>query len=82
MTTEFVLERDKLESFLPLLGAEVTEKGYLRDVESEEIITTDEGDKLTIYEMGYLGHGSIKPVEDNFSAIVSHLSDRDIRDEE
>ena len=81
MSTELVIERDKLESFLPLLGAEVTEDGYIRDIESGEIITTDEDEKLTIDEIGYLGHGSIKPVEDDFSAIVSHLSNRDIRED-
>jgi hypothetical protein len=79
MPTELVVDRDKLESFLPILGAEVTEDGYIRDQESEMILTNDDGKKLTIDEIGYLGHGSIEPVEDDFSAIVSHLSNRDIR---
>lgn len=81
MSTELVVERDKLDSFLPALGAEVTEDGYIRDCESEEIITTEDGDEITIEELGYLGHGSIEPVEDNFSSIVSHLSDREIRED-
>lgn len=81
MPTELVIERDKLESFLPVLGAEVTESGYIRDLESGEIFTSDDGEKRTIDEIGYLGHGSIEPVEDNFSAIVSYLSDRNIREE-
>lgn len=79
MATELVVDRNKLDSFLPLLGAEVTEEGYIRDLESEEILTTNEGEELTIDEIGYLGHGSIEPVEDDFSAIVSHLSNRNIR---
>lgn len=81
MSTELVIERDKLESFLPALGAEVTESGHIRDLESGEILTSDDGEKWTIDEIGYLGHGSIEPVEDNFSAIVSYLSDRNIREE-
>jgi len=28
---ELVIDRDKLESFLPLLGAEVAEEEYIRD---------------------------------------------------
>ena len=81
MPSELVVERDKLESFLPLLGAEVTEEGYIRDAETNEIIETEGGKELAIDEIGYLGHGSIKPVEDDFSAIVAHLSDRDFREE-
>lgn len=82
MSTELVVGRDKLESFLPVLGAEVTEEGYIRDIESQEIRTNDAGKKLTIDEIGYLGHGSVEPVEDDFSAIVSYLSNRDIRDDD
>ena len=81
MPTELVIARDKLKSFLPILGTEVTEEGYLRDMESEKILENDAGDELTIDEIGYLGHGSVEPVEDNFSSIVSHLSDRDIRED-
>lgn len=81
MSSELVVGRDKLESFLPVLDAKVTEEGYIRDCNSGEILTTDDGKKLTIDEIGYLGHGSVEPVEDNFSAIVSHLSDRNIRED-
>lgn len=82
MSAELVADRDMLESFLPVLGAEVTSDGYIRDMESGEILTTNDGEKLTIDEIGYLKHGSIVPVKDDFSAIVAELSDRDIRDEE
>jgi len=81
MSTELIIARDKLESFLPVLGTEVTEEGNLRDIDSGEILTNDTGDELTVEEIGYLGHGSVEPVEDNFSSIVSHLSDRDIRED-
>ncbi|GAB3035437.1 hypothetical protein [Natronobiforma cellulositropha] len=81
MSTELVIDRNKLESFLPVLGVEVTEEGYIRDIESKEICTSSEGERLTIDEIGYLGHGSVEPVEDDFSAIVSHLSSRKIREE-
>jgi hypothetical protein len=81
MSGEFIIQRDKLESFLPVLGAEVTEDGYIRDIESGQIQTNDAGEELTIDNIGYIGHGSVEPVEDDFSAIVGYLSDRDIRDE-
>lgn len=79
MPAELVVDRDMLESFLPVLGAEVTDDEYIRDIESNEILTTNDGEKLTIDEIGYLKHGSIVPVEDDFSAIVSELSDCAIR---
>lgn len=82
MSTELAADRDMLESFLPVLGAEVTNDEYIRDIESGEILTTSDGEELTIDEIGYLKHGSVVPVEDDFSAIVSELSDRDIRSEE
>lgn len=77
MPPELVVEKGKLEALLPLLGAEVNEDGYIVDVDTGDIIPSPEGDELTIDEIGYLGHGSIEPVEDDFSAIVSYLRDQD-----
>ncbi|QSG06089.1 Uncharacterized protein HSR121_1754 [Halapricum desulfuricans] len=57
----------------------MTDDEYLQDMESGDILTTADGEKLTIDEIGYLRHGSVIPVEDDFSSIVSELSDRDIR---
>lgn len=82
MSSELVIDRDMLESFLPALGAEVTDDEYIRDIETGEILTTDEGEELPIDEIGYLRHGSIVPIEDDFSSIVSELSDREIRNDD
>lgn len=82
MSAELAIDRDMLESFLPVLGAEVTSDEYIRDRETGEILTTSDGEELTIDEIGYLKHGSIVPVEDDFSSIVSELSERDIRSDE
>lgn len=82
MSAELAIDRDMLESFLPVLGAEVTSDEYIRDRETGEILTTSDGEELTIDEIGYLKHGSIVPVEDDFSSIVSELSERDIRNDE
>ena len=82
MPTEFIISRSKLKSFLPLLGAEVTEEDYIRDIDSQEILTNSDDEPIRTDEIGYLGEGSIEPVEDDFSSIVAHLSDRNIRDEE
>lgn len=81
MSTELVVERDKLEAILPLFGAEVNEEGYIIDIETGDIISSVEGDNLTIDEIGYIGHGSIEPVKDDFDAIVDYLSDLDEDDE-
>lgn len=81
MSPELAVSRDKLDSFLTLLDTEVTEDNRLRDIESGRILTNDDGEELTVDEIGYLGHGSVEPVEDDFSSIVSHLSERDIRDD-
>lgn len=81
MSPELAIERNMLESFLPVLGAKVGEDEYIRDRETGEILTTSDGRELTVDEIGYLRHGSVVPVEDDFSAIVSELSDRDIRDQ-
>jgi hypothetical protein len=75
---ELTVSRTKLESFLPVLGLEVTEQEYIRDIETGEIITTEDGTELTIDELGYIGvNDNNEPVlvEDNFPEIVEHLSD-------
>lgn len=80
---EFIIDSDKLESFLPLIGAEVTEEGYIRDLKTGEICRSENGEKLTIDEVGYINHDDeegIVPVSDNFSDIVGSLSDREFRD--
>ncbi|MDL0122852.1 hypothetical protein PNP03_09095 [Halobacterium salinarum] len=82
MSTELTVDRDMLDSFLPVLGIRVTENEFLQDIESGEILTTDAGQKLTVDEIGYLKHGSVVPIEDDFSAIVSELSDREIPERE
>lgn len=80
MSAELTISRNRIESFLPMLGAEVTAEGYIRDVDSGELLTTEDGKELTIDEIGYLGSGDdgeIELVEDNFSSIVSYLSDHE-----
>lgn len=74
MSTELAIDPDSLEEFLPMLGKEV-EDGYIVDIETGEIATSPDGEKLTIDEVGYLAHGSVKPVRDDLSDIVSHLTD-------
>lgn len=81
MSNDLVVERDKLESILPLLGATINEDGYIVDSESGEVIPTREGEEITIDEIGYLGHGSIEPVKDDLPSIVSYLSDEKTRDD-
>ena len=70
-----------LDSFLPVLGIEVTDDEYLRDKETGEILTTSDDEELRVDEIGYIKHGSVVPVEDDFSAIVSEVSERNIRDD-
>lgn len=83
---EISVSPEKLESFLPLLGLELTEDGYIRDIETGDIKTTENGEKLTEDEIGFLGHDeeddNIVLVENDFPSIVNHLSDRDERSEE
>lgn len=64
----------------PLLGAEVTEDEQIVDSETGEVITSNNGEELTIDEIGYLGSGedgSIEPVRNDFPSIVNYLSDRE-----
>lgn len=83
--TELVVSEDRLESFLPLLGLEVTDDNRIRDIETGEIKTTEDGEELTTDEIGYLGHddeeGGVVLVEDDFPSIVDHLSDREFDEE-
>lgn len=77
------MDPNKLESFVPMLGLEVTPEGYIRDVETKEIQTTDDGTELTKDEIGYLGYSEdegVVLVRDDFSSIVSYMSENDIRD--
>jgi len=77
--TELTVARNKLESFLPVLGVEVTANEKLRDIESDTILTDDDGNELTIDEIGYIASddGDVKPVRDDFTEIINELSDRD-----
>lgn len=81
MSTEFIVAREKLEDFLPLLGTKVTEDGHLQDIDSGEILSDQNDEEITVDELGYVGYGSVEPVRDDFSEIVSHLSDREIPEE-
>lgn len=81
---ELIVSRDKLASFLPLLGAEVDNENYIRDIETQTRWETPDGKTLPIDEVGYLGVGDDGDkliIEDSFPAIVSYLSERDIREE-
>ncbi len=81
MSTELVVDPDKLDSLLPLLGAEVNSDGYIVDTETGAVIESPDGEKLTVDEIGYLGHGSVEPVPDDISSVVSYLSEEDIWDD-
>jgi len=78
MSTELVVESGKLEALLPLFGAAVNDEGYIVDIESGEIIESPSGDRLTTDEVGYIGHGSVEPVENDISSIVSYLSNDEL----
>lgn len=81
---ELVVTREKLPSFLPLLGAEVDNDGYIRDTDTQARVETPSGDTIPIDEIGYLGvgdDGELLTIEDSFPAIVSHLSQRDFRED-
>lgn len=82
---ELAVSEESLESFLPLLGLEVTEDERIRDIETGEIMTNEDGEELTVDEIGYLGHddeeGGVVLVEDDLPSIVDHLSDREFRED-
>lgn len=84
MTTELSVSRNRIESVLPLLGAELTDDEYIRDIESGEILTTEDGKELPIDDIGYIAsgdNGELVPVEDDTSSIIAALTDRNIRDD-
>lgn len=71
--------------FLPLIGAEIDEDGYIRDTETGEVFESEDGEELTIDEIGYLAHSDdqrIVPVKDSFPDIVETLSDREFHNNE
>ena len=74
MSTELTIDPDSLEEFLPMLGKEV-EDGYIVDIETGEVATSPSGEKITVDEVGYLAHGSVEPIRDDISEIVSYLTD-------
>lgn len=80
--TELVVSEDRIESMLPLLGAELTDEGFIRDIESGTIATTPDGEQITVDEVGYLGVAdaedeTIELVRDDVSSIISYLSEND-----
>ena len=74
MSTEFAIDPDRLDEFLPMLGKTV-EDGYIVDIETGEIATSPTGEKIPVEEVGYLAHGSVKPIRDDISDIVSYLTE-------
>jgi len=74
MSTELTIDPDSLEEFLPMLGKKV-EDGYIVDIETGEVATSPSGEKITVDEVGYLAHGSVEPIRDDISEIVSYLTD-------
>ncbi|ACV12241.1 hypothetical protein Huta_2074 [Halorhabdus utahensis DSM 12940] len=74
MTTEFAIDPDRLEEFLPMLGKEI-EDGYIVDIETGQIATSPSGEKIKAEEVGYLAHGSVEPIRDDISDIVNYLTD-------
>ena len=54
--TEFIVSKDKLESFLPTIGAELTEDGYIRDIQTGKILKSEDGEKINVDNIGYLGY--------------------------
>lgn len=76
--SELIVSHDSVESFLPMLGCEVDDDGYIRDIESGEICLSPDGEKIPVDEVGYLGNGSdggVEPIKDDFPTIVEYLSD-------
>lgn len=74
MSSEFVIDPDRLEEFLPMLGMTV-EDGYIVDIETEEVATSPTGEAVPVEDVGYLAHGSVEPVRDDISDIVSYLTE-------
>jgi hypothetical protein len=74
MSTEFAIDPDRLEEFLPMLGKEI-EDGYIVDIETGEIATSPSGEKIKAKQVGYLAHGSVEPIRDDISDIVTYLTD-------
>lgn len=74
MSTELVVEPEKVESVLPLLGNRLDEEGYIVDIESGERVKSTDDEYLTLDEIGYIGHGSVEPVRNDISSIVEYLS--------
>lgn len=81
MSPELVVHRDRLDTILPLLDAEVNDEGHIVDTETGEVAKSEDGEELVVDEIGYLGHGSVEPVEADFSAVVSRVSDEDLWDD-
>ena len=74
MSTEFAIDPDRLDDFLPMLGKEIKD-GYIVDIETGEIATSPSGQKIKADEVGYLAHGSVEPIRDDISDIVTYLMD-------
>lgn len=74
MSTELAIDPDRLGEFLPMLGKEI-EDGYIVDIETGEIAPSPSGEKIEADEVGYLAHGSVKPIRDDVSDIVTYLTD-------
>lgn len=74
MSTELAIDPDRLDEFLPMLGKKI-EDGYIVDIETGEIATSPSGEKIEADEVGYLAHGSVEPIRDDISDIVTYLTD-------
>lgn len=74
MSTELTIDPDRLDEFLPMLGKEIKD-GYIVDIETGEIARSPSGEKIEADDVGYLAHGSVEPIRDDISEIVTYLTD-------
>jgi len=70
--TEVIIHEDKLETVLDLLGQGVDDDGFVLDEDGERATSTD-GAQIKSDDVGYLGHGSVEYVRDDFSSIYDYF---------
>lgn len=72
MSTEIIIEKERLDYMLDAFDMEIDDEGYVVDRDGNRVRSTD-GDPIQKDKIGMAGHGSVEFVKDDISSLTNYL---------